>query len=92
LDHKRTCGKCKIKVEGLPEIKSDKEKKLLGSKSIEKGYRLACYNLIKADMDIYLDDSKQEAKIMTETKSQKIRNSPQLKKKHERLSSCPENT
>lgn len=77
-----TCGKCKVKVEGLPDIKSDKEKKMLGSKSIEKGYRLACYNLIKADLDIYLDDIKQEAKIMTETKSRQIKNSPHIKKEY----------
>lgn len=77
-----SCGKCKVKVEGLPEIKSEKEKKLLGAKSIEKGFRLACYNLVKSDMDIYLDDFKEEAKIMTNTESRKLKFLPLIKKEY----------
>lgn len=54
-----SCGKCKVTVDGLPPVKSPKEKKLLGMKAMEKGYRLACYNLIKSDLEIYMDNKKE---------------------------------
>lgn len=75
-----TCGKCKVKVSGLGGIKSDKEKKLLGSKAIEKGYRLACVNVIKSDIEIFLEGSKEEAKIMTEVNSRKFKHLPVIRK------------
>ena len=75
-----TCGKCRVKVTGLPDIKSEKERKLLGAKAIEKGYRLACFNIIKSDIEIFPDSSNDGAKIMTEANSRKIKHNPIIKK------------
>lgn len=78
---KGTCGKCRIKADGLTGNISESERKLLGEKAIEKGYRLACYNKIKSDIDIYLDEDNGGAKIATGGKDRKIKLEPVVIKK-----------
>jgi uncharacterized 2Fe-2S/4Fe-4S cluster protein (DUF4445 family) len=43
-----------------------KEAELLGGKALEKGYRLACYHKINADIDIYPDNPEGQAVIAQE--------------------------
>ncbi|MCX7708558.1 MAG: ASKHA domain-containing protein [Clostridia bacterium] len=73
---KGTCGKCRVRVEGLSGEPQGKEKKLLGSSWISKGYRLACYQEVNADLDLYLDQKEEKAKIITASKERKIKIEP----------------
>lgn len=61
---KGKCGKCKVRTDSISGV-SESEKKLLGSKMIAKGYRLACYINIASDMDIFIDESTGKPKIAT---------------------------
>jgi uncharacterized 2Fe-2S/4Fe-4S cluster protein (DUF4445 family) len=79
---KGTCGKCRVLVQGLQGMPSDKEKELLGDKALEKGYRLACYNNITSDIDIYIDDEKKEASIVTSGRERQINLLPVVSKKY----------
>lgn len=80
-----TCGKCKVLVTGLLEEPSKKERKYLDPKSEEKGFRLACYNQINNDIDIYIGGKKEEASIVTDAKKREISLQPVVTKKVETL-------
>ncbi|MCX7923378.1 MAG: ASKHA domain-containing protein [Clostridia bacterium] len=80
-----TCGKCKVRVNGLVKEPSNKEKSLLGNKSLDKGYRLACYNKIASDIDVYLDKSEDKANILTEVSEREIQFEPLIAKRFESL-------
>lgn len=58
------CGKCRIIVKGLLNEPSVKEKALLGDKALNMGYRLACYNKIESDIEIFMDDLIRDANIL----------------------------
>ena len=60
------CGKCRVLVSGLDAKPGEKEKALLGSRALAKGYRLACYNKVNSDIDIYLQSADEGARIVTE--------------------------
>ncbi len=76
-----TCGKCRIRLEGLKGEVTQKELRMLGEGAVIKGYRLACFNVLDSDLDIYLDEVKQDAKIMTQGKMRKVKLNPIIKKK-----------
>jgi len=80
---KGTCGKCRVKVSGLDTLPSEREKKLLGTEALANGYRLACYNTVNSDLDIYytVDKDNGEAKILTESKHREIDFNPVVTKK-----------
>ncbi|HHW48019.1 MAG TPA: DUF4445 domain-containing protein [Clostridiaceae bacterium] len=84
---KGTCGKCRVKVSGLDTIPSEREKKLLGTEALANGYRLACYNTINSDLDIYcaVDKESGKAKILTESKQRDIALNPVITKKFMQL-------
>lgn len=79
---KGTCGKCKIKVEGADFDISQKERKLLGEKSILDGYRLACYLKTTDNMNIYLKENKQKAVVVTDAVAEKTALKPYVIKKY----------
>jgi len=83
---KGTCGKCKVKVSGLNEGPSAKEGRLLGDKLIEKGLRLACYNFVNSDLDIYIEDNIEQATIVTAGKERAIKLNPLMRKQYFELS------
>ena len=80
-----TCGKCRIKVEGLKSQPSEKEKNLLGSNALENGIRLACYNKIEGDIDVYADEKVEKAVILTEGIKRNIRLGPVIRKEYAEL-------
>lgn len=82
---KGTCGKCRVAVTGLTEKPSSKEERLLGNNALEKGYRLACYNTINSDVDIYLDEADEEASIVTAGKERSIKLEPIISKEFAEL-------
>ncbi len=53
---KGICGKCKTKIKGSLSEPTEKEKKLLGNAALDMGYRLACYNKVDADMELFVDN------------------------------------
>ncbi len=63
---KGTCGKCRIKVDGHKIAANGMESQLLGEKSISEGYRLACYIEIQSDINVYKNETVEEAVIMTD--------------------------
>ena len=75
-----TCGKCRVRVDGLISGPSEREKVLLGDKAIEMGIRLACYNSIENDLDIYADEKAEKALIQTEGVKRNIRLDPLVDK------------
>lgn len=77
-----TCGKCRIKVIGNLRKPSAKEKTLLGTASLESGYRLACYNKIESDIEISIDSSKNNANIVTTGLGELIKGKPAVTKKY----------
>lgn len=81
---KGTCGKCKVKVDGIKQEWSSKEEKLLGKKAIEDNFRLACYVNVENDMDVTLKINKNQAVIVTEakTKNEDIRLCPLVYKEY----------
>lgn len=80
-----TCGKCRIKVNGLKSEPSGKEKSLLGNRDIEMGIRLACYNRIEGDLEIFADESSEKALIVTEGVKRNIHLDPLLNKEYKVL-------
>ncbi|MGE5449839.1 MAG: ASKHA domain-containing protein, partial [Methanomassiliicoccales archaeon] len=52
-----TCGKCRVKVEGLVSELSPAEKGVLSTNEIAAGWRLACYVQIIGDCKVYLPAS-----------------------------------
>ncbi|MGI6778300.1 MAG: ASKHA domain-containing protein [Acetivibrionales bacterium] len=79
---KGTCGKCRVKVDGLKEEAIGKEAKLLGENAVKKGYRLACYNNINSEVDIFLDEATEEANIVTAGKGRSVVLNPIVKKEY----------
>ncbi len=71
----KICGKCRIKVSGMTNKISVRERNLLGDDLISQGFRLACFNNIESDIDIYLDDE-YIASILTEGRPVKTVISP----------------
>jgi len=84
---KGTCGKCRIKVEGYVKEASEKEKKLLKAAGKTNGYRLACYNVVEDDIEIFLEDFNREASIVTEGVENKTELSPLIVKKNIKVKS-----
>ncbi len=82
---KGTCGKCVVKVTGILNPPSEKEKELLGAARIAAGCRLACRSSIAADLDIYPEDSAREASIITGGLKRDIRLSPSVSKQYVEL-------
>lgn len=80
-----TCGKCRIKVGGIKSQPSDKEKNLLGISALENGIRLACYNKIEGDIDIYADEKVEKAVIVTEGIKRNIKLGPVIRKEYAEL-------
>lgn len=76
-----TCGKCRVRAAGIPNGSSEKESRLLGEKALSKGYRLACYNVVENDLEIYLDDLPEKAKIVTEGRKKQTTLHPAVCKK-----------
>lgn len=79
---KGTCGKCAVRVEGALKTPSDKEKSLLGSGRLEKGYRLACYTHVLSDMDVYPGEDMREASIITSGRMRNIPFGPIVRKRY----------
>jgi uncharacterized 2Fe-2S/4Fe-4S cluster protein (DUF4445 family) len=79
---KGKCGKCRIKVKGLKGVISEHEKKLLGIRTIEQGYRLACINKIDSELDIYLDEVSIKANIITSGKTRAVDLNPSMNKRY----------
>lgn len=82
---KGKCGKCRVIVKGLLENPSEKEKRLLGERAIMNGYRLACYNHISSDLEIFLDSGEKEAAIMTAMHERTVLLNPVVKKTHVKM-------
>jgi len=82
---KGTCGKWKVRVQGLEAELSEKESKMLGKSAVEKGYRLACYNSINSDIDVYVERDTMEAKIATGAKERTIEPDPVIVKQFLKL-------
>lgn len=80
-----TCGKCRIRVNGSGSLPKKKEAELLGSKALENGYRLACYNIINSDMDIYIDSPEGQAVIAQEGMESIFDVEPVISKLHVKL-------
>jgi len=77
---KGTCGKCRVVVKGLAGKPSDRERRLLGDKALSKGYRLACYNSVSSDIDLYLDESPEEASIVVAGRERSVKLEPFISK------------
>ena len=83
---KGTCGKCAVRVSGIKNTPSERERKLLGAEKLEKGYRLSCSNNITSDLDIYPEaDSAREASIITEGKNRDVEINPIIRKQYAEL-------
>lgn len=81
---KRTCGKCKVRIEGLKDIDlSPEEQKLLSSDAKGQGFRLACFTAVDQNIKVYIPEDSNKAVILTEgEKEQNIIKSlnPRIKK------------
>jgi uncharacterized 2Fe-2S/4Fe-4S cluster protein (DUF4445 family) len=82
---KGTCGKCAVKVVGIQDQPSDKERELLGAARIADGYRLACRSIITADLDVYPEDTAREASIITGGLKRNIKLVPSVTKQYVEL-------
>jgi uncharacterized 2Fe-2S/4Fe-4S cluster protein (DUF4445 family) len=78
---KKICGKCIVKITGISNVISSEERQLLGEDLISGGYRLACFNNIESDMEIYLDDD-YTASILTDGKKTDSQVLPIVEKKY----------
>jgi uncharacterized 2Fe-2S/4Fe-4S cluster protein (DUF4445 family) len=76
------CGKCRVKFGGsaLPEPTPEMEK-ILGAHAIAEGYRLSCQITIDHDLELYLDDTDFEAKILTNGRQKNFKLAPAVGKK-----------
>ncbi|NLC69130.1 MAG: DUF4445 domain-containing protein [Clostridiaceae bacterium] len=79
---KGRCGKCRVIVKGTWDDPSPKERALLGDKALSMGYRLACYNRIESDIEIYMDDLTQDANILVAGIESHIEVKPVIKKEY----------
>jgi uncharacterized 2Fe-2S/4Fe-4S cluster protein (DUF4445 family) len=82
---KGTCGKCKVRVDGLELGPTEQEIKFLGKQAIEKGYRLACQRSINSNIDIYIDKISEDANIVTIGKEKTIKINPLISKVYAEL-------
>lgn len=82
---KGICGKCIVKIEGSKQPASEKEKQHLGDESIKAGYRLACMQTVKSDINVFVENKKGSAKIITEGIGQKVKLEPFISKKYIKL-------
>ncbi len=80
-----TCGKCRVKVEGIGEKPSDREAKLLGSRHLENGFRLACCCSINSELDLFFEDNDKNAVIITQGKKSEIKLEPSITKHYKVL-------
>jgi uncharacterized 2Fe-2S/4Fe-4S cluster protein (DUF4445 family) len=81
------CGKCYVKLAGANIAEpSSKELKILGSSATSEGYRLSCNVAVNSDLEVFLDKSGFEAKVMTEGKQAELQLSPSITKKFVQLS------
>lgn len=76
-----TCGKCRVKVNSPSSI-SEKEAKLLGKNALQKGYRLACYQIIDSDLMLETDDTAAKGVIMTSMHDIEMISNPDIEIKH----------
>jgi uncharacterized 2Fe-2S/4Fe-4S cluster protein (DUF4445 family) len=79
---KGTCGKCGVRVSGIAGRPSANETALLSRAQLDKGYRLACGCAITADTVVYMDDSENEAAIITAGIRRDIGICPLVKKRY----------
>lgn len=81
---KGTCGKCRVKVKGIQDLPTGKEESLLGNQALSDGYRLACYNSIKSDIDIFIEENtyNSEAKIVTSGLERDVKLNPVMLKEY----------
>lgn len=78
---KGTCGKCSVKISGELKPPCEEEKKLLGSRKLTEGYRLACYCSVNSNIEIFLENDKaSNASILTEGRENKINIRPLVSK------------
>lgn len=80
-----SCGKCRVQAEGLVQAPSEKEMQLLGRSALEKGLRLACYNTVAPGLEVYVQESRAKASIVTGGKSRNVRLSPRIGKEYMEL-------
>jgi uncharacterized 2Fe-2S/4Fe-4S cluster protein (DUF4445 family) len=79
---KGTCGKCRVKVNGLPNGPGEAERKLLGKPALGSGYRLACYNTVDANLELFLDPAAgSPARILSDGKVMAVRPEPYVSKR-----------
>jgi uncharacterized 2Fe-2S/4Fe-4S cluster protein (DUF4445 family) len=76
------CGKCLVKFGGsaIPEPTPEMEK-ILGAHAIAEGYRLSCQITIDHDLELYLDSTDFEAKILTNSRQKNFKLAPSVVKK-----------
>jgi uncharacterized 2Fe-2S/4Fe-4S cluster protein (DUF4445 family) len=79
---KGTCGKCAVKVEGLPDEASGNEKRLLGTARMRKGFRLACRIAVSSRLDVYPDAAETEASIVIGGKRRSVPVEPTVTKRY----------
>ncbi len=79
---KGTCGKCAVRVRGNLEAPPDKEKSLLGSEKLERGFRLACYTHVSSDLEVYLEGDMRDASIITAGKMRDVPLEPYIRKQY----------
>ncbi len=81
-----TCGKCRVRVNGLPNGPGEAERKLLGGPALRSGYRLACFNTIDADLDLFPDPvADLNARILSDGKPVTVRPDPYVLKRAVRV-------
>ena len=79
------CGKCRVRVSGVEKPPSEKEKSLLGSKAIDSGYRLACFNRIESDLEVYAGSTEEGARILTGGVERELKKRPIVTKTYMNL-------
>jgi len=81
-----TCGKCKVRLNGeFVSQPTAEEIKLLDVKTLQIGERLACMISLESDIDVYLDDSVSQAKIISLGKQKDLKLFPDISKTHVNL-------
>ena len=79
-----TCGKCAVRVSGGGTEPSGNERRLLGER-LEKGFRLACSFAVDSDICVHIDDSGEQAVILTAGARRHVVADPPVKKKYVEL-------
>jgi len=76
-----TCGKCGVRVRGLPDAAGDDEIMFLGEEKVKRGFRLSCIAAVNSDIDVYIDEAARDARILTVGKRRDIACDPVVKKR-----------